>query len=374
MELPKPSLAWKLIASAARLALDLGIHRQPVGSTGPAARRERLLFWFVYAIDKGLALNFGRTPNIHDYDMTVERPRVPDDFSGALASHSIGWLDYAQLQGDIYEQLFCATAQRQPQNVRTSRAHSLAARCRDLQTRFMELDFGDNLVKEAIREAILSTDVVTYSMLTLIYRSIPAPSDAHPLTFAEECVDAARHALRLLTEAWKEIQPRDEDAWQLFVNWTIIFVPFVPFIVVFGNTIARSSRQDLALLEDAVRSIRGASQVAPAISKLRNACEKFCQIATAYLAQEAPESSRALPRDSSASTQYPPSTNADISMTGGIAYPSAADYQQLSDFPMQQGDWDGMLNEWDLGLGVENAREMTGWFEQYMQSGATSFR
>ena len=103
MELAKASLAWKLTASAARLCLDLGIHQQPPGSRGIQARRERVIFWFVYAMDKGLALNFGRTPNVHDYDMTIERPRIPDDIDGIFAKYYVGWLDYAQVQGDIYE-------------------------------------------------------------------------------------------------------------------------------------------------------------------------------------------------------------------------------------------------------------------------------
>jgi hypothetical protein len=39
----------------------------------------------------------------------------------------------------------------------------------------------------------------------------------------------------------------------------------------------------------------------------------------------------------------------------------------LPEFPVSQQDWDGMLNDFDLGLGAESAREMmTSYFEPFM--------
>lgn len=61
MDLAKPPMAWKLVSAAARMCLDMGLHRLPLDATGPEATKQRLLFWFTYACDKGLALNFGRT-------------------------------------------------------------------------------------------------------------------------------------------------------------------------------------------------------------------------------------------------------------------------------------------------------------------------
>jgi hypothetical protein len=37
----------------------------------------------------------------------------------------------------------------------------------------------------------------------------------------------------------------------------------------------------------------------------------------------------------------------------------------LPDFPLSHEDWTGILDGADLGLGVENAREMSAYFEQY---------
>lgn len=31
-------------------------------------------------------------------------------------------------------------------------------------------------------------------------------------------------------------------------------------------------------------------------------------------------------------------------------------------------DWDQMFDGWEMGLGADNAKEMTNWFEQYSQN------
>ena len=136
MDLARPAIAWKLVSAASRMCLDMGLHRQPANATGYEAKKKRLLFWLTYALDKGLALTFGRTPNIHDYDITVERPRPKEDFEGVWGFYYTGWMDYAELQGQILEQLFSAQAQRESQDVRSQRARALAARLKYLSQSF----------------------------------------------------------------------------------------------------------------------------------------------------------------------------------------------------------------------------------------------
>ena len=319
-----------------------------------------MMFWMVYAIDKGLALNFGRTSNIHDYDVTTPRPNGSDFAFATLNFYYNAWIDWAELQGAIYEQLFSAAAQKQPDTIRIPRARAMADQLLHFESQISQNLIVDGPMAAAMQEFMLSSVVVVSCLLTLVYRVLPSPPGAHPLDFAEECVEAARTALRRLGDSWKQIQPRDDEAWRGFINWTLLYVPFIPFIVVFGHTIAHRSREDLMLLDTAVSTLRSASQVAPTINKLRDACEKFCQIGTAYLAQEeavAPQFNNSKPVSSS-----------DVLPDGPLAYPTQMDFQAMSDFPMQQGEWDGMLNEWDLGLGAENAREMTAWFETYMSA------
>ncbi len=216
-----------------------------------------------------------------------------------------------------------------------------------------------------MRDAVLSIDVVVYSLQTLIYRCIPPRQPAHPLQFCEECVTAARIALKRLVIAWQEIKLQDDQAWKMFINWTLLFVPFVPFIVVFGNVIAQGHRQDLVLLEQVVETMQAASEVATELKKLKTACERFCLIAQSYLSQQNAQPGA----DADVGTQRQPASidgavganqNVDFNMAGGALSTSVGALDSLPDFP-----WDGMLSEWDLGLGAESAREMGNFFGQY---------
>lgn len=136
MDTARPSAAWMLISAACRMCLDLGLHRQPTTSDVAEAKKQKIFFWYAYACDKGLGLNFGRTSNIHDDDITVERPKVPEDLDGPFAGYFIAWIDFAQFQGDLMRQLFSARAQEEPQEERTRRAKALAVRMDRLESAF----------------------------------------------------------------------------------------------------------------------------------------------------------------------------------------------------------------------------------------------
>jgi hypothetical protein len=145
MDTARPSVAWVLISVSCRMCLDLGLHRQSTNNNNAMRREQRVLFWYAYACDKGLALNFGRTPNIHDYDITVERPRVPDDLDDrAFGRYFLGWLDFAEFQGVLMEQLFSARAQEAPQEERTRRALFLVEQMNQLQDEFRDVSIPPN--------------------------------------------------------------------------------------------------------------------------------------------------------------------------------------------------------------------------------------
>jgi hypothetical protein len=163
----------------------------------------------------------------------------------------------------------------------------------------------------------------------------------------------------------------------MFINWTLLFVPFIPFIVVFGNTIAQNDRRDLALLEQVVETVQSASQVTTAIEKLKIACERFCLVAQAYLSQQdasnangfgGRQDSGVMNRSNQSAVDLDTVTqgnqSAAFSSAVGATSIGAGVFDSLPDFP-----WDGMLSEWDLGLGAESAREMGSFFGQQVGAG-----
>lgn len=391
MDISQSSLAWSLVTAASRMAQDAGYHRLPPYSVAPEVTEQRRFFWFLYCVERGMALNLGRSCTMRDHDIQTERPKYPEEISGLWGALFSNWFDFAQAQGDIYDQLYCARAQKEPVEAKAERARKLGTRIRDIQDKFHveavyleRMPFGD-----FVKEGLLSVGIVINSTLTMVYRMIPptpaSPSSTdiiHPLKPCSEALESARQALNYQAQAWQILYHRSKDDWRLFVHWTLLWCPFVPFTVLVGNVIAERDVNDLKLLEKSVETLHGAAALSAAVSKLYRACRIFYQIAKIYLRHPKTERveeqhpqqtinpkddgsrSRSLPTAAVPSNDFqhqttawqPPETDVDI---------------DLPDFPLSQQDWNGMLDDWDLGLGAENAREMSMYFEQYL-SGATS--
>ena len=72
MESSIKASAAKLITNASNLCIDGGLHRLVRQPNDAGNLQKRMLFWMVYCIDRALTLNFGRAPNIQDYDITAD--------------------------------------------------------------------------------------------------------------------------------------------------------------------------------------------------------------------------------------------------------------------------------------------------------------
>lgn len=136
-------LASNLLTMTCRLCQDKGLHRLSAAGDTTQIRRESLLFWMAYNLDHGVAFNLGRAPNLQDFDISTPEPYC----SGELSSHNeaslSGWVHFARLQSNIYEQLYSAAAQGAPKAIREERAEQLAARILGLQSQFVCRTFPD---------------------------------------------------------------------------------------------------------------------------------------------------------------------------------------------------------------------------------------
>ena len=107
-------MAWTLTSMAARLCVDAGLHRLEDRSKEPRLNYKKQCFWHIYSLEKGLALNFGRTSNLQDYDIVTSYP------DSSPCTHSNAWhrlircfLDFARVQSTIYEKLYSAREREQ---------------------------------------------------------------------------------------------------------------------------------------------------------------------------------------------------------------------------------------------------------------------
>ncbi|KAK4994045.1 hypothetical protein LTR66_005842 [Elasticomyces elasticus] len=285
-------------------------------------------------MDRGLSLNFGRSPSLQDYDVTASRPTLVEaQGDRALFSCSIG-VELAYLQGDIYQQLYSGRAQCESADTKAQRARVLADRMLHLRHQLLSFGTSDDISTMDMMEAY---GLVLQSHLALIYRAIRSTRGDSPLHFCDECVAASRAAIEGYNAVWAKYRTREDTAWKAVINWTYLFSPFTPFIVLFGTVVAFKSEADLKLMGDSVETLKSAAQYSSGVAKLHDACETFFSLAKTYMAQ--------------------------TTMTGQQSYEGPLDQQVATEAfdptSLYGQDWDTMLDDWDLGLGGENAREMS---------------
>ncbi len=223
-----------------------------------------------------------------------------------------------------------------------------------------------------MKEGLLSVSIIQSSTLCLVYRMIP-PSQSngpvHPLKACEEAIMTARKALTTHNEAWEILHDRSRDEWRIFIHWTLLWCPFIPYIILVGNVIADRNVEDLRLLEQCVNTLDTAAHLSASVSKLYRACRIFYQIAKIYLSHPATNSQPSNSQQALRATTILPS-HMSPNQQYTTAIPDSGGDIDLPDLPLSHEDFNGMLDEWDLGIGAENARQMSAYFEQYLSTGS----
>lgn len=249
IDVSRPSLAWLLTSRAAHMCRALGLHQAsppPPPRRGGGRRRDvntddddaiartrALLFWSTYMLDKGLSLRLGRASVLQDYDISVPRtigipaanpssPSSPGLVNQAVLSL---WIKHAEVQGRIYQRLYSPGALRQPEAARARQVDLIVADLQVLrgETARLRADVlalssssssssasvpsttpraaDDDHHQYRLFDLILQTDEVSYlSSLALAYRAVPPAPTGHSRSFAVECLDAARTAMRCHTD------------------------------------------------------------------------------------------------------------------------------------------------------------------------------
>ncbi|KAH6668653.1 hypothetical protein F5X68DRAFT_176437 [Plectosphaerella plurivora] len=264
----KTSAAWGFIATASHICQALGLHS--AASLHPESsmqqRRKSRLFWTVYCTEKSVSLRIGRSSTLRDNDITVPRPQhhlSPDSLLNRLLPI---WVEFAVLQGRVYDEVYSPGAFLQSDQVRYDRARALIS---DI-TRGMEAE--DALEKEidshfgAAGQPVLSQlswradRISCLSLLTLVTRSLP-PAEFSRSSFSDECIHNARRALEEHQNCFVVLEGRGAKTTYLdlssnklhanivFENRSMLHSPFVPFTILFCHVIESSSETDLHALK-----------------------------------------------------------------------------------------------------------------------------
>lgn len=340
----------------------MGLHTEAfyarLSPVDPEGAEEHLtVFWWCYMMDKMQAINFGRTPAIHEYDIGVEFPweqargidKVPH-FQFATA-----YLEFARLQGRAYEELFSVRAQRASQEVRAQAIVSLDALFKSYWSkasmRFAEhpeFAMDADLVSERFQ-----MEFTYYSNLCIIHqqstKGIP-PGPGKP-PYSSACISFARACLSTIPRL-RGATTNDSAYTVSIIHWLFLNYPLTPFFVLFASVVTTRNRDDLALMGDLVRFLEGFREKSNGIQKLYQLTKIFHRVAT-VVSQAPPGQGQAsapsnhVSRDS-ADTSLQPSTSALPLNPDLLPAQSAAPLQQHLPpdiFALTSMDWEAYTFE-----------------------------
>jgi hypothetical protein len=302
------------------LAQSLGWHRETslVGLDEEQQNRQKMIFWFLYVIDKGLSLRLGRASNLQDYDIDLPLPGpqyvpVSDKFAGMFQR----WVNEARVQGLIYEKLYSPHGLKQSAASRAQIVNELVTEAHRIRDHYLEvcnphfqcaLSFLHTDLRQLKRpvdhnfagtfkgvtpQRILhlidkADDVQFYALLATLYRVMPSAESHGGSTLNQECIAAARTAITqhlLCTHEFREI---DDEVWSFYLHWTVLQAPFAPFLILFCNVLTTHDMEDLARIEAFANSIAG-NHFSDAAQKLHRMCSVFSQVAKLYVEARTPE-------------------------------------------------------------------------------------
>ncbi|KAI0465699.1 hypothetical protein F4859DRAFT_349595 [Xylaria cf. heliscus] len=287
----RASVAWILVSRAAHMCRTLGYHQiHSMKDDMPQTKADKsLLFWCTYMLDKALSLRLGRASVLQDYDISL--PHVTPDVKAAYPGKEVMtlWIQHARVLGRIYERLYSPGALRQPEAARIEQVAVLAADQQRLMATTVSLlnEFSGAADGEARMFFLtLKSDEVSFlSSLSLTYRALP-PNGPHSRTFSTECVDTARAAIASHLEA-SALMSDDQSLKMVYIHWTILYAPFIPFIVIFCLVVETSNAADLARLDAFVTSLETACEVSSSVRKLHQLCHVLYTVAALYVEAKA---------------------------------------------------------------------------------------
>ncbi|KZL76750.1 fungal specific transcription factor [Colletotrichum tofieldiae] len=259
----RPSAAWNFITAASHMSQVLGFHRASlsVGESTETKSQKTRLFWVIYITEKSLSLRLGRPSTIRNSDVTVPLTDQCSLSDGLASPIMTKWIRGAQLQGNVYDSIYSPSALEQRGDIRAARAKALVADAHKLQDsesaadiRYMES--RHHLLGDSLHELLLRTQQVSHlSLLTLIYRSVPA-SQMLGNAFSEKCIATAREALEEHGRCISILSQQADSVFELYINWALLSSPFVPFTVLFCYVVQTSNPTDLHYLGAVVETLQ----------------------------------------------------------------------------------------------------------------------
>ncbi|KAL4877071.1 C6 transcription factor [Aspergillus karnatakaensis] len=283
---------WTYLSLAFNMCQTLGLHRNTTSQSDPypLADSKRHAFWALYTIDKNVSLNIGLTSHFQDHDIDTDLyTPSPDPRQHSWDLINLITVEFAAIQGKVYDQLYSISAARVSEEERLSRIHSLSVDLMAVRNRLLEIDISKALHSSSLHGMTACADFIAYSVLTVIYRAqarseptttTPAPTHTNAMAVSSQCYEAASLALHSHLKCITYFRDRKAHKQAEYVNSILLYPSFTPFIIVFTHAITTASATDLELLQETVRSLELIRDVSRGSVHLYNICHSLSKAAS----------------------------------------------------------------------------------------------
>ncbi|KAL2813878.1 fungal-specific transcription factor domain-containing protein [Aspergillus granulosus] len=327
---------WTYLSLAFNMCQMMGMHRNAtsVSDPSPLADSKRHAFWSLYTIDKNISLNIGVTSHFQDHDIDAEL-YTPSQDSKQRSWDLINLItvEFAAIQGKVYDQLYSIGASRVSEDERLNRIHALSMDLMTVRNKLLEIDVSKGLYADSLHGMTACADFIAYSVLTVIYRAQTRTRDA--MAVSSQCYEAASMALHSHLKCITYFRHRQAHKQAEYVNSILLYPSFTPFVIVFTHAITTASVSDLTLLQETVRSLELIKNVSRGSIHLYTICEAFAKTAQVLVDSRQTLTGLAQHQDGSLIAEGPTS----------IALPDVIWPEDLFDTHVDQADISMFLND-----------------------------
>ncbi|KAK4198972.1 hypothetical protein QBC40DRAFT_330031 [Triangularia verruculosa] len=294
IEESKYSVARDMITIAATICQTLGYHRIRTSPSTSDSEHKAMLFWTVYIFDNALSLRAGIPAATQGWDITIPKeigPKVKD-VNPLWKIGQAQWIGWSELMGRTYKELYSPEALALASEKRAENARQLAQALHDVAARSapliehvvekMKISGGyDAQARFTYDMAVVGDALVQWSALTLIYRAVPSPPGSLS-TFHPECIHAAREAFSS-HEGCMVMCGESVFMKAGYILWNVLYIPFIPLVVLFCHTIETSNDEDLEMLERFTEGLQPVAPVSSGVTKLYQISQMLVNIASLCL-------------------------------------------------------------------------------------------
>lgn len=267
-----------LISFACKEAQAIGLQRdcdKNLSLSVPERRDRKIAFWALYVLDKSMSLISGRAFSLPDFDIDVAYPEDSCIWWPSLKA----WINLAEIQGQIFQELYSAQGLRIDPATRRATIQNL-----DLKLRKWWIDYGENAFVECGESGGTQLEYATLELkfnyrntLVMLHRISRADRTG---STSSVCIVEARNAITSIKTAIADTPALADNPMLL---WLVHFYPFASFFTLFSHVIERPCAsgisEDLALMGYMVELLGNAKYRNVGAQRLQRVARVFLDVA-----------------------------------------------------------------------------------------------